>query len=338
MTHQHTHGIHHITAISSAADENLAFYERVLGLRLVKQTVNFDDPYTYHLYYGDATGTPGTLVTFFPWERMPAGRPGAGMIVATAFAVHREALPYWAERLTTAGIQVHEGIRFNEPLLKFQDPHGLALELIGCGNLPALSCRQTGPVDHAHAIRGFHSATALLNHLENTQALLTGSMGMDAPIREQNRFRFTMNGLQSAAGRTLDVVVDPHAPKGRLGTGSVHHIAFRVRTDAEQLHWQANLRKSGVNVTEVRDRNYFKSIYFHEPGGILFEMATDSPGFAVDEPIENLGNSLMLPAGYERLRPRIEAALPALHRKERAEWGWVDEGRAIDSSCLSPQI
>lgn len=311
MTNQQTTGIHHITAISSAAGENLIFYERVLGLRLVKQTVNFDDPFTYHLYYGDADGAPGTILTFFPWERLPAGRTGAGMIVAIAFAVSREAMDYWADRLSKAGIQVRKESRFGEPVLRFRDPHGLPLELIGTGNTPPASYWERSPVGREYAIRGFHSATGLLNNLQNTQTLIVGSMGMALKEREGHRYRFRMNGAQSP-GQVLDVVVDPSASRGRQGTGTVHHIAFRAGTEGEQMVWQADLRRGGYNVTEVRDRKYFKSIYFREPGGILFEIATDAPGFAVDEPAQDLGTSLKLPAQYERMRPQIEAGLPPL--------------------------
>lgn len=311
MVSQKTSGIHHITAISSAAEENLEFYESVLGLRLVKQTVNFDDPYTYHLYYGDASGAPGTILTFFPWERMPSGRPGAGMIVSTAFAVPLLAKPYWADRLGNAGIEVQTERRFGDPVLRFKDPHGLSIELIGVADATATSHWEKSPVARSHAIRGLHSATALLNNFDKTEALLAGSLGMALRQNERNRYRFQMNGPQSL-GQHLDVVVDPGAPKGRLGTGTVHHIAFRAKTDEEQMLWQANLRRESYSVTEVRDRSYFRSIYFHEPGGVLFEIATDSPGFAVDEPAEHLGKSLKLPAQYEPMRSQIEAGLPRL--------------------------
>jgi predicted esterase/catechol 2,3-dioxygenase-like lactoylglutathione lyase family enzyme len=333
MALQTTNGIHHITAISSAADENLDFYEKVLGLRLVKQTVNFDDPYTYHLYYGDADGAPGTILTFFPWERMPSGRPGAGMIVATAFAVPREAMSYWAERLNKTGIEVQTEYRLEEPVLRFKDPHGLPIELIGTEDASLTLHWEKSPVDQGYAIQGFHSATALLNNLENTQALLTGSMGMTLKERENNRYRFKMNGPKFP-GQYLDVVIDRSASRGQQGTGSVHHIAFRAKTDKEQMLWQANLRREGYSVTEVRDRNYFKSIYFHEPGGVLFEIATDQPGFAVDEPAEHLGKSLKLPAQYEPNRPQIEDSLPPLRANAFAHVFWhpeagMDDGRTI---------
>jgi glyoxalase family protein len=318
-TRPNTTGIHHITAISSSPDENVDFYQQVLGLRLVKQTVNFDDPHTYHLYYGDAAGTPGTILTFFPWERMPSGRPGAGAIVSIAFAVPHEALSYWAKRLKETGIAVHRAFRFGEPFLEFRDPHGLPIGLIGTENPPAISQWDERPIDRLHGIRGFHSATALQTRLEDTQDLLTNSMGMVLHATEKNCYRFKMNGAPSA-GQYLDVVVDRTASKGRLGTGAVHHIAFRARTDREQLAWQVHLRQAGFNVTDVRDRNYFKSIYFHEPGGVLFEIATDSPGFTVDEPLESLGSSLMLPVQYEPIRDEIEAGLAPLqtHAAEHA--------------------
>lgn len=306
-----TNGIHHITAVSSAADENLDFYERVLGLRLVKRTVNFDDPYTYHLYYGDADGAPGTILTFFPWERLPSGRPGSGMIVATAFAVPYEAMDNWIDRLNRRNVEVHTEHRLGEPVLGFKDPHGLKIELIGTKDAPVRKHWNKSPIDPKDAIRGFHSATALLKRLENTETLLTGPMGMTLQNRENNRYRFQMNGSGSP-GQYLDVLVDPGAPEGRQGTGTFHHIAFRVENDKEQLLWQADLRREGHSVTEVRDRNYFKSIYFREPGGILFEMATDAPGFAVDEPTEHLGEALKLPARYEPMRSSIEAGLPPL--------------------------
>jgi glyoxalase family protein len=311
MALQKTDGIHHITAISFSADENLDFYESVLGLRLVKQTVNFDDPYTYHLYYGDTDGAPGTILTFFPWESMPSGRPGAGMITAAAFAVPRESMSFWSERLNKAGIEGRIEYRLGEPVLKFKDPHGLPIELVGVEDVPAASHWQKSPVGRVHAIRGFHSATALLNRLENTQTLLTASMGMTLKERENNRYRYQINS-GPLPGQYLDVLVDPGAPRGRQGTGTVHHIAFRAQSDKEQLIWQAALRGEGYRVTEVRDRKYFKSIYFHEPGGVLFEMATDGPGFAVDEPTEQLGRALKLPAQYEPMRSQIEASLPPL--------------------------
>lgn len=311
MNRPNMSGIHHITAISASARENLAFYETTLGLALVKQTVNFDDPFTYHLYYGDDRGTPGSILTFFPWENLPPGRPGAGMVTAVAFAVPRDSMNFWLRRMSAAGIPIETAERFGEPVIRFADPHGLPLEFIGI--LPSGVSRQAGAVPRDHAITGFHSATATLNTLKPITALLEGVMGMALAGQEGNRYRFVMDD-QGAPGHFYDVIVDPEARAGRSGTGTVHHIAFRTEEDAAQLQWQAILRGAGFSVTDVRDRQYFRSIYFHSPGGVLFEMATDSPGFSVDESQAELGASLKLPAQYEPSRAAIEKRLPPLRK------------------------
>lgn len=304
-------GIHHITAISSSARANLAFYERVLGLRLVKQTVNFDDPYTYHLYYGDGRGTPGTIITFFPWETLPQGKPGAGMVTAVAFAVPRDSLDFWLHRLRGEGLRIETAERFGEPVLRFADPHGLPLELVGTARPPATVPQAGGAVPREYALTGFHSAATTLNAFEPAHSLLQGVMGMSLAGREGNRYRFGMNG-QDAAGLFYDVIADTSAQSGREGTGTVHHIAFRTEDDASQAQWQSLLRRAGLAVTDVRDRQYFRSIYFRAPGGVLFEIATDLPGFAVDEPAAELGASLKLPPQYEPSRPAIARRLPLL--------------------------
>ena len=304
-------GIHHITAIASAAAENLTFYEGLLGLRLVKKTVNFDDPATYHLYYGDAKGSPGTILTFFPWQRLPAGKPGAGMVTAIAFAVSRESIEYWQKRLHDNGITTRQGHRFRQPVISFTDPHGLPLELVGISRPIGPDPWKNSPVPSAHAIAGFHSATTLLKRLDPTQALLSESLGMVLRDSEGNRYRFQTAEVQSP-GHFYDVVVDPRAQIGRPGGGTVHHIAFRTPSDETQLAWQRTLRAGGLAVTAVRDRKYFRSIYFHEPGGVLFEIATDPPGFTVDESPRELGSSLQLPDQYEAIRSEIEKQLPTL--------------------------
>jgi predicted esterase/catechol 2,3-dioxygenase-like lactoylglutathione lyase family enzyme len=306
-------GIHHITAVTSSAFENLAFYEKTLGLRLVKQTVNFDDPFTYHLYYGDAQGRPGTILTFFPWENLPKGRPGAGMLTAVAFSIPREAIDFWFERIDAAGIAVQRAERFGEPLLRFADPHGLPLELIGGDRLPE-SIPWPAAISDSLAIVGFHSATATLNNPGAGETLLTDLMGMTLLQRDGDRRRYAMTET-TAPGHFLDLVIDPAAPQGRSGGGTVHHIAFRTRDDASQSAWQRRLREAGYSVTAVRDRNYFKSIYFHMPGGILFEIATDPPGFTRDEALEALGHTLKLPEQYEPMRAEIQARLPWLRAK-----------------------
>lgn len=307
-------GIHHITAVSSSAAENLAFYENVLGQRLVKQTVNFDDPYTYHLYYGDAEGTPGTILTFFPWENLPQGRPGAGMISAIAFAVPSKSIDFWIQRIDASGIAIKTEERFGEPVIQFADPHGLPIELIGVADLPSTAYWHKSPIPGEYAISGFHSATATLNSLEEKKDLLEDVMGLTLHDQTNNRYRFKMENTASP-GHFYDLVVDPQAPTGRPGGGTVHHIAFRTDNDATQSAWQSTLRNSGMGVTGVRDRKYFRSIYFHSPGGVLFEIATDPPGFSVDEPVEKLGSALKLPAQYEHIRADIETRLPLLRLK-----------------------
>ncbi len=304
-------GIHHITAIASSAAENLDFYENILGLRLIKQTVNFDDPYTYHLYYGDAEGAPGTILTFFPWENLPKGNTGIGMVSATAFMIPRESVEFWSKRLSDAGIAVAKDTRFGDPVIRFSDPHGLPLELIGVFNSPSRIGWKENPIPVHHAVSGFHSATAVLGSLEGTKALLTDLLGMEFYGSEADRHRFRMRdgGLPSCF---YDLVVDFEAGPGRSGGGTVHHIAFRTKDDDEQAYWQKMLRQKGFSVTEVRDRKYFRSIYFHEPGGVLFEIATDPPGFSVDEEPNTLGSTLKLPAQYEPMRSEIEKRLPPL--------------------------
>ncbi|BBO74971.1 putative ring-cleaving dioxygenase MhqO [Desulfosarcina widdelii] len=303
-------GIHHITAVASSAAENLDFYTGVLQLRLVKKTVNFDDPYTYHLYYGDQTGRPGTILTFFPWEQVRPGTPGAGSVSAVAFAVPPGALNHWCDHLTDCRIPFDETARFGENVIHFTDPHGLPLELVA--QPPARDEQEASAEPEIEtAIQGFHSATVLLNRMEDTEALIAKVMGMVPVGREGSRYRFAMDDLKSA-GQLFDVVIDPSAPPVQPGGGTVHHIAFRTRDSQEQIKWQAKLRDHGLQVTEVRDRKYFQSIYFREPGGVLFEIATDPPGFTVDEAPHSLGRDLKLPGQYEPLRTDIKAKLPSL--------------------------
>ena len=301
-------GIHHITAVAASAADNFCFYTRVLGLRLVKKTVNFDDPFTYHLYYGDDTGSPGTLLTFFPWEGLPQGKPGTGMVSAIAFAIPRVSVDHWTRRLAEQGVTVAAESRFGEPVIRFADPHGLPLELIGIPPGDDLSGRTP---DSQAAIIGFHSATLLIDRIDATQRIIVDGMGMTPDQHEGNRCRFAMQD-ERAPGHLLDVIVDPSAGRGRFGGGTVHHIAFRTRDSREQLVWRQQLQRHGVSVTDVRDRTYFQSIYFNEPGGVLFEIATDPPGFRVDEDLNDLGTTLMLPARYEPLRGQIEERLPPL--------------------------
>jgi glyoxalase family protein len=305
-------GIHHITAIASSASENLVFYEKVLGLRLVKKTVNFDDPYTYHLYYGDQEGSPGTIMTFFPWEKLPRGKAGAGMVTSIAFSIPMGSVDHWRKRLDSNDIKTKEGERFGDHVIQFEDPHGLSLELIETPRVHSTFIQNSSPELAADRIVGFHSATALLRSLEETRSLLVNLMGMELVDQEANRYRFKMEPDDSL-GHFCDVVIDADAETGRQGGGTVHHIAFRTPTDDKLKYWQQSFMDNGFSVTSIRDRNYFKSIYFHEPGGVLIEIATDPPGFAVDEPYERLGRDLKLPEKYESMRTEIERRLPKLH-------------------------
>jgi len=304
-------GIHHITAIAGSAAENFAFYVNVLGLRLVKQTVNFDDPFTYHLYYGDQEGNPGTILTFFPWQGMPHGKNGNGMVTAIAFEIPAGSSRYWRERLLQHGIETTSGKRFGDEVIGFSDPHGLNLELIATGGPFATSQDASGSHAPAYPIKGLHSATSTLRSIEGTKDLLMDCLGMELHVRDGNRYRFKMVNDTSSA-LFYDLVVAPEAVNGRQGRGSVHHIAFRTSDDKQQLLWHGLLLEGGYSVTGVRDRKYFKSIYFHEPGGVLFEIATDPPGFAVDEAMESLGRALQLPENYEPMRSEIEKNLPPL--------------------------
>ena len=302
-------GLHHVTAFSGPVARNLDFYTRVLGLRLVKKTVNFDDPGTYHLYFGDETGRPGTILTFFPVEHAAPGRVGLGETQETAFRVPRAAIGWWTHRLVAFGVP-HEALVqvFGESTLRFRDPDGMALALIGVDDAGEDPARSGGDVPAEHAIRGLHGVTLLLRRAEGTAAVLTDVFGFREAGREGSAIRY-IGSAPFGAVVTLRAVGD-FLP-GRTGAGSVHHIAFRAADDAAQAAMVRRLVEAhGLSVTEQRDRQYFRSVYFREPGGVLFEIATDAPGFAVDEPVEALGTALKLPAGLERHRAGIEAALP----------------------------
>jgi glyoxalase family protein len=304
-------GIHHITAIAGDPQRNLDFYTRVLGLRLVKLTVNFDDPGTYHFYFGNENGTPGSILTFFPWPTARRGVVGTGHVTAITFAIPGGSLAYWRSRLSAHSVNVGDaGERFGETVLSIDDPDGLPLELtVSPGADPAAAWKDS-PVDRQHAICGFHSATLSEEGYEQTARLLTETMGFSLVGNEGNRFRYQASG--GGAASTVDLLCTPAGRLGRLGTGTVHHIAWRTPDDAQQRQWRSELVRLGYNVTPVIDRNYFHSIYYREPGGVLFEIATDPPGFAIDEPPGHLGEHLMLPPQYEPQRSALERVLPAL--------------------------
>jgi glyoxalase family protein len=250
-------------------------------------------------------------MTFFPWEKLPPGEKGAGMVTATAFSIPSGSLGFWRDRFIDYKIITTETKRFGDRVIQFEDPHGLSLELIETSAMHAATSWTGSPIPPAHGIVGFHSATTMLRSIKETQFLLVDVMGMERHDREQNRYRFKMKNDESF-GHFYDVVVDPKAENGRQGGGTVHHIAFRTPTDGAQIDWQRALRENGFSVTPIRDRKYFKSIYLNEPGGVLFEIATDPPGFTADESYDNLGQGLMLPDQYEPMRAEIENRLPKL--------------------------
>lgn len=308
-------GIHHITAICGDPQRNVNFYVGLLGLRLVKKTVNFDDPGTYHLYYGDGLGSPGTIMTVFAWILPPTvqanARQGTGQVTATPFWIPAASLDFWIDRLAAAGIDFDgPEERFGEPVISLRDPDGLPLELVARPDGVLRAPWNEGPVPLEHAIRGFAGATFSLNGYERTAKLLTETMGFRQVGSEGARFRFQVGEGNDAA--MIDLLCQPEGEPGRMGVGAVHHIAWRARTGEEQREWRSVLAAAGLDVTPVLDRNYFTSIYYREPGGVLFEIATDPPGFTVDESPESLGEQLKLPVWLEPRRERLEARLPAL--------------------------
>ncbi len=296
-------GLHHVTAIASDPQRNLDFYTTVLGLRFVKRTINFDDPGTYHFYFGDDTGMPGTILTFFPWPGARRGRAGAGEVSATAFSIPFGSRSFWTARLKEHSITFSEHSRFGANVLAFQDPDGMSIELVEHKETHPGTAARYSDVPAEYAIQGFYGVTLLLKRLEHSAELL-GVMGMTQIGQEGNRTRFAPEG--EALGRFIDILVDSKAPHAAPGAGSVHHIAFRTPDDAGQAEWRKILAPH-ADVTTVQDRTYFRSIYFREPGGVLYEIATDIPGFLIDEPAESLGEALRIPAWYEPSRSAIEA-------------------------------
>jgi glyoxalase family protein len=304
-------GVHHVTAITSDPQRNVDFYTGVLGLRLVKLTVNFDDPRSYHLYYGDEVGHPGTIMTFFAWLGVPKGRHGTGQVTVTSFSVPQASLDYWIERLIQQGIS-YKGptSRFDETILSLQDPDGLALELVAHPQAHHRPAWKEGPVPAEHAIRGIHTVTLLEDGYERTARLLTETLGFHPRSSENNVFRYEVG--EGGPGAYIDVRCAPGLRRGLVAAGTVHHMAWRTPDDEQQQAWRRTLAGLDLNITPVMDRKYFHSIYFREPGGILFEIATDPPGFTVDEPVEQLGTHLELPPWLEQDRSELEQVLPSL--------------------------
>jgi glyoxalase family protein len=300
-------GIHHITAIAGDPQRNLDFYTEALGLRLVKRTVNFDDPGSYHFYFGDNIGTPGTIMTFFPWPGARRGARGSGQVTTVSFAVPRNSMAFWKERLRATHVIAEEiEGRFGSNALRFLDPDGLQLELVASANEENSSER---------AIRGFAAPTLEVRNPEKTEKLLTENLGFEFVAEENCRRRFRGGGSNASAEVDL---VSSEAGFGQIAAGTVHHIAFRAADDDEQLKVREQLVARGLNVTPVIDRQYFHSIYFREPNGILFEIATDGPGFLIDEPADALGENLKLPPIYESKRNEIERVLPTIHLRHSA--------------------
>jgi glyoxalase family protein len=304
-------GIHHVTAIASDPVKNLSFYTHDLGLRFVKKTVDFDDPSTYHFYYGDEAGSPGTILTFFPWTKAPVGRRGVGETRQTAFRVPLRSIGYWTRRFSEKGI-LHQKLekRFSQSVLPFTDQDGMELALVGIAdaeNEPGWSNEDIPP---EHAIRGFHGVTLLLDSAQKTAAILTDVFGFREVAREGSVIRFAAGDMK---GNVVDICEAAGVLRGHQGRGSVHHIALRAVDDVQQAQMTEKLiRIHGRQPTEQKDRKYFRSVYFREPGGVLFEIATDIPGFAVDEPVEALGRDLELPSFLEPRRKEIEGMLPVL--------------------------
>lgn len=314
-------GLHHVTAIASDPQRNLDFYCEVLGLRFVKRTVNFDDPGSYHFYFGDDVGSPGSILTFFAWPQASRGRVGAGETSAVAFSVPASSLQFWEQRIRAAGTPVeHADECFGSSVLSLGDPDGTRIELVGQDDpLPSVAPR-TSNVPAEHAIRGFDGVTLCEAGFELTAQVLE-RMGFASAGHQNNRIRFISPA--TAPGNHIDILIQPQLAHGYMGAGTVHHIAFRAPSDSAQLEWRDFLSKVPLNVTPVLDRTYFHSIYFREPGGVLFEIATDPPGFAFDEPAEHLGESLKLPPWLEENRAEIEEVLPPIElphlRKEQAD-------------------
>jgi glyoxalase family protein len=299
-------GIHHVTAITANAQKNIDFYCGVLGLRLVKLTVNFDDPSSYHIYYGDELGRPGTIMTFFVWPGAVRGRVGPPQVTSIAFAIPPEALNYWFTRLADYKAEAVE--RFGSAAIHFLDPDGIRLEIVSVSHLRGQPWAG-GPVPTEQAIRGLHSVAISEEGYESTAQVLADVMGFHSAGNEGNRFRYRA-GTGDDGAHIVDLLCVPDAPRGAMGAGNVHHIAFRTPDDPQHDAWRKKIVQAGLNVSPVMDRTYFHSIYYREPGGVLFEIATDNPGFAVDETPDELGTKLMLPAQYEPVRAEIDQIIP----------------------------
>lgn len=302
-------GIHHITAVAGNPKENYNFYSEVMGLRLVKKTVNFDDPSVYHLYYGNESGDPGTVLTFFPWERLKDGSPDQGQVVAVSFSVPTGSKRFWLDHLEAHNIDIEEPFsRFGKEIIGLQDPDGLHLELVLDPQANKTAGWADGPLPPEHTIRGIHGATLAEENYAPTGRLLEEDLGFELTNQLENRYQYETSAEYGAVVE----VIDQFELNGRPGRGTVHHIAFRCADTDEQQSLRKKLQNKGYYLTETKDRTYFQSVYFHEPGGTLFEIATDTPGFTIDEELPALGSSLKLPEWLETHRHNIERELPKL--------------------------
>ncbi|MBW8244800.1 ring-cleaving dioxygenase [Muricauda oceani] len=301
-------GLHHITAIAGDAQNNYKFYTEVLGLRFIKKTVNFDDPGTYHFYFGDKVGNAGTILTFFPWgNNIPTGRRGSGMATEIGYSVPVGSLEFWMDRFEKHNVIYNKPAqKFNQQYLSFLDPDGLKFELFETENDQRTPWTTEG-ISAEHATRGFHNITLTLNDIQGTAEVLTSIFGYELHSQESNRYRYVTRTVPNAA--LVELVEIPTEKRGHVANGTVHHVAFRVKNDETLLHFREKIEKAGLNITPPIDRNYFHSLYFREPGGVLFEIATDNPGFTVDESEENLGMGLKLPEKHEHLRRMLEEKL-----------------------------
>jgi len=311
MENNNIQGIHHITAIAGNAQRNYDFYTKVLGLRMVKRTVNFDNPGTYHFYYGNENGTPGTILTFFPWEAMVNGRPGTGMATEIGYSVPKGSLEFWTNRFSEHKVkhgQVTE--RLGETYVPFEDPDGLRFDLIVPKYEDPRTAWTTAEVGAGAATKGFHSVTLTLRSIKPTATILTDIFGYELKEQEGNRFRFITSAIPTAS--IVDLVEEPKGVHGLSGAGTNHHVAFRVPNEAVQMEFREKILKKGLHITPKINRDYFFSLYFREPGGVLFELATDNPGFTVDEPLAELGTHLRLPVQYQGMQREIEKSLPQL--------------------------
>jgi glyoxalase family protein len=306
-------GLHHITAIAGDAQRNYDFYTKVLGLRLVKKTVNFDDPHTYHFYFGDEMGTPGTILTFFPWLNVRQGTNGSGMATEIGYSVPKDSLAFWKDRFEKKNVhhfQISE--QFGERKLSFQDPDGLNLSLIEAKNDDKRKGFETAEVTGEASIKGFHSVTLSLKNKIATAEILTDILGYTEIETEGKYTRYRTDTVENAA--IVDILEDPALPRGNNAGGTNHHVAFRVKDEETLMEMRKKVVEKGLQITEKINRDYFFSLYFREPGGILFEIATDNPGFATDETVEELGTKLQLPQRYETSRTQIEKVLPVIQQ------------------------